>query len=639
MMKKLLLTLTAAAVCAGAVQSQTRLALYEEFSGENCGPCAASNPGLWTLLSGNASKVMLIKYQSPIPTAGPIYNAYTTVTNARLSYYNVPFAPYGRLDGTGLGTGTAASGSPGHVANLTQADINNDYGTASPFNITVTHAWNATGDSLTATVVVTAVSAFAPTGANLKLRAALVEHLSYCAAPGTNGETDFHNVVREMYPDANGTSIPNSWTASQSQTFTLKGRVPAFVDKSNANALVVVWIQNDADKSIPQAAKSTLVPLTLDGAFTGCPNGSINCSTAATVSAPSVATLKNTGSTTLTSATIYYKVDNGAYTSFPWTGSLAAGATTSVSIPAVTLSAVGSHKIYDSVGAINGSAEINVANNTIVVPATFYNKTAGAMPLMTDLETGLPTNMVLHDPNGNGQTWIRKSGAGYKGSSYSLYHNNYVYSAGEVNYVLLPTLTMPAGTKTMDFYYAYAQYSNENDKLEVVYSTDCGTTWTTVWSAQGSTLSTHAVTTAAFVPTSDADWKLKSVNLNSVPNGAMLAFRATSDYGNNLYIDNINVMANVAAGVGNVITGASVSLYPNPAKESATLEFKLNKSTKVVVNVLDAVGRVVTTVANTEMAQGVQQLAIPTSNLAGGMYNVSVQTEEGTVTKTLSVIK
>src|ERR1700745_573259 len=110
-MKKLVLSLAAFAVF--TENGQQRLALYEEFSGENCGPCAQANPGLWTLISGNPTKALLIKYQSPIPSAGPIYNLYKTVTNARMSYYSVPFAPYGRLDGTGLGTGTAAPSSPG----------------------------------------------------------------------------------------------------------------------------------------------------------------------------------------------------------------------------------------------------------------------------------------------------------------------------------------------------------------------------------------------------------------------------------------------------------------------------------------------------------------------------------------------
>ena len=260
-MKKVLLTAVALAAGSASLHAQQRLALYEEFSGENCVPCAASNPALWTLLSANTSKVLLIKYQSPIPSAGPIYNAYTTVTNARLSYYSVPFAPYGRLDGTVQGVG---SSSPGHVNYLTQGIINTEAAAPTPFNITSSHQWNATGDSVTVSVNLAALSAYAPAGANLKLRVALIEHLQYPVAPGTNGETEFHNVVREMYPNAGGTQLPNAWTAGQSQSFTLKGRVPSYVDKAGVDTRVAVWIQDDATKGVPQALATAPVPLPVD---------------------------------------------------------------------------------------------------------------------------------------------------------------------------------------------------------------------------------------------------------------------------------------------------------------------------------------------------------------------------------------
>ena len=61
-MKKLLLI--AATIGIAASSNAQRMSIYEEFSGENCGPCAASNPALWTLMSANTSKVILVKYQS-----------------------------------------------------------------------------------------------------------------------------------------------------------------------------------------------------------------------------------------------------------------------------------------------------------------------------------------------------------------------------------------------------------------------------------------------------------------------------------------------------------------------------------------------------------------------------------------------
>jgi hypothetical protein len=40
------------------LHAQGRFSLYEEFTGENCSPCAAANTGLWSLLNSNTSAVM-----------------------------------------------------------------------------------------------------------------------------------------------------------------------------------------------------------------------------------------------------------------------------------------------------------------------------------------------------------------------------------------------------------------------------------------------------------------------------------------------------------------------------------------------------------------------------------------------------
>jgi hypothetical protein len=643
-MKKLLLALSAVALSATVSTAQT-LALYEEFSGENCGPCAAANPGLWTLISGNASKVMLIKYQSPIPSAGPIYNAYKTITDARMTYYSVPFAPYGRLQGTNLGSGTAAPSSPGHVANLTQADINAGAAATAPLNLTVTHTWNSTGDSVTANVTVTAPAAFAPSGGNLKLRIAIIEHLVYATPPGTNGETDFHNVVREMVPNAGGTQILNSWTASQSQVYTVKGKVTNILDKTNSECILVAWIQNDADKAIYQAAKSGHITIATDaGATAATPASKLGCATAST-SMASTMTLKNTGTTTLTSAKIYYRADNGAYGATPvsWTGSLAPGATTSVSIPAVTLS-LGNRSIVDSVAMPNGSNDINGGNNVISTKVTVVNTAGVSIPLSANFEAAnFPTGWTAYEPAGLGYTWVNGNGTNlaHNGSSYMPWYKVGTYPSGSVGYLLMPTPTI-SGAVALDFWQAYCQKTAaNNDKLEVVYTTNCGTSWTTLWSAQGSSLATAAPQTAYWLPSpasGSPDWKQRSVSLSSVPANSVIAFRATANGGNNMFIDDVNIRAG-GVGVNNVIAENSVSVFPNPAREAATLEFRLSNPTKVNITVQDAVGHTVAVVSDATLQAGNQRFNISTSSLAAGLYNIAIRTEEGTTTQRLSVVK
>jgi hypothetical protein len=647
-MRKLVLTTALAALSSAALYAQTpRLALYEEFSGENCGPCAASNPAFWSLLSGgtNPSKVLLIKYQSPIPSAGPIYNAYTTVTRARLTYYSVPFAPYGRLDGTGLGTGTAALGSDGHIANLLQSDIDADAAVAPPFAITASHQWTANADSLRATVNLSALRAYAPAGANLKLRIALIEHLSYASAPGTNGETEFHNVVREMYPDAAGTQLANSWTLGQTQTITLKGRVPGYVDKAPAGETrIVVWVQNDTDKSIPQAAASTYTLLPVDVASNALVLPStLACATGNTTVAPAVV-LKNTGAAPITSARIYYKLDAGTWQTYNWTGSLASLATTSVTLPTLTVRP-GTHSIADSVALPNNTVDVNKGNNKTSTSLFVYNTAGAALPLAADFEnTGsLPANWLLFDANTNGRNWTvyrhPTASVGHGASTYMLYYNNYDFLSGETNYAILPAAILPTtGTRTLSFYQAHAQYQTLNDRLDVVYSTDCGTTWTSIWNLSGAALATANPTTSRYIPT-QSQWVNRTVDVTAVPVGAMLAFRATSDYGNSLYIDDVTLSAAGVTAVSNVVAANATTLSPNPATNQAVLSFDLLKNTTVSVEVVDALGRIVATpTVGTSLNARTQRVAINTANLAVGLYSVVIRTGEGSLTKHLSVV-
>ena len=63
-MKKLY-TLALAMFVGVAVNAQSqRLTLLEEFTQASCGPCAAQNPALNTLLAGNETKTVSIKYQT-----------------------------------------------------------------------------------------------------------------------------------------------------------------------------------------------------------------------------------------------------------------------------------------------------------------------------------------------------------------------------------------------------------------------------------------------------------------------------------------------------------------------------------------------------------------------------------------------
>ena len=84
---------------------------------------------------------------------------------------------------------------------------------------------------------------------------------------------------------------------------------------------------------------------------------------------------------------------------------------------------------------------------------------------------------------------------------------------------------------------------------------------------------------------------------------------------------------------------SSVTLAPNPTASRSVLTLSLEKGTKLSVQVVDMMGRVVNQIADQNLSAGTHTFQIATDNLAAGVYNVRIATAEGVVTQRLSVIK
>jgi len=614
-----------------AVYAQ-KLALYEEFSGENCGPCAASNPGLNALLAapGNDTKVILLKYQSPIPSAGPIYGENTTDVQNRMQYYSVPFAPYARLNGTVVGTGQNA----GHIALTTQAMLDAAAAEATNFSINVGTP-SITGDNFSVDVTITATAAATLSG--VKLRFALLEDLEFATPPGTNGETEFHHVMRKMYPSADGQDAPASWTAGQSQVITITGTIPSYVADEAIDKFFLAWLQDDNSKAVLQAAKSASLP----GPAVAIASGGISVNGDNVVCADAnnfntTATIKNMGTQTLTSATIFYKAGNGAYQAHNWSGSLASGASTNVALPAINVTTPGTITITDSVALPNGQPDVSAINNVTSTVAYMLPATAVPLPASTDYEGNSDTWIGLPGTSGapfftvQVNTLLQSgAGSGYDGSANAIIFPFYSVPQGTGLHVL-PIAEMPAGPKALDFYVAYTQYQNENDQLEVVYSSDCGATWTPVWNKGGANLKTGNAQTAFFVPNNNSQWRMESVDVSNVPEGARIAFRAISDYGNNVFIDNVELRSG-PTGVEEVIAEGSFNIYPNPVDDKLNVNLDIVKGSKVSMSIINILGQQVGETVEHSFNAGQNSTTINTATFTPGVYFLNISTEEGTV--------
>ncbi len=192
------------------------------------------------------------------------------------------------------------------------------------------------------------------------------------------------------------------------------------------------------------------------------------------------------------------------------------------------------------------------------------------------------TNWSIVNSNAS-LSWARSASVGYAPTTgNSCFFNNFsIDDSGNNDELRLPKTTLAGfSSAQLTFDVAYAPYSTVNyDGLEVFISTDCGGTFTTIYSKSNTTLATAPATTATFAPTT-AQWRTETVNLSSYlgQTNVIIGFRNIAGYGNNLYLDNINLtgvataaapVASYTAGTTTICAGSSVS-FTNTSTNSPT---------------------------------------------------------------------
>lgn len=80
-----------------------------------------------------------------------------------------------------------------------------------------------------------------------------------------------------------------------------------------------------------------------------------------------------------------------------------------------------------------------------------------------------------------------------------------------------------------------------------------------------------------------------------------------------------------------------VSIVPNPVTESAVLNFNLEKSSKIQLDIYDCNGRLIKTVSNKRHAAGTNSININVADLPAGIYMLRLQTDDYSNTQRLII--
>jgi hypothetical protein len=644
-----------------SAQSVVRTSLYEEFSGENYGIWFPTNPLLNSLLTNtnNSSLVIPITWAAPLPSAPSLtwalyqtdkaeinwryksssgstvlaspstigygYPSQNTPTDVATNGINIGLT--GRLDGQHQWIFGATSDDP---ADLNNTVISSAQTQTTNFRVTMIPNWSPTFTNCAVSVTVESVTSFTAVG-SLMFRLCLVERvINFSTPPGINGEKTFYDMVRQSYPTtivsgsvtSMGVALSNTWIPAQTQTFTVNCNIPAYIRDPSQMAFVG-FVQDDGDRKVYQTVRTAQpnipndikaaainIPLTCNGFFTP------------------VFTAQNLGPTAVTALTVVPYIDGVAQPSFNYSGNIPGLSSSTIALPNYSAS-YGSHAFSVNVTGVSGG-DMNPVNNT-------FKQAFGVSNIFTTtvtepFATFPPLHWYVLNYDFEPATWGLGSTGGYAASSTSAKFDFWNYLGWGIQYddLVFPALNL-TGTSNiiLSFDVAYAQYTNQNDKLEVMTSTDCGASWTTVYSKQGSVLSTApANSVSAFVPTA-TQWRTETVSLPSLANqpSVIVKFVATSDFGNNLYVDNVNLgqPASIKNEDPDLI---SCDVFPNPTSGSITLAVKSPGNQRTEIKVTNTIGQLIYS-SNIDLHTETNMVLLNSDNWSAGTYFVKV----GTVTK------
>ena len=269
-------------------------------------------------------------------------------------------------------------------------------------------------------------------------------------------------------------------------------------------------------------------------------------------------TITNLSAIAVDTFAVNYTLNSGTPVTQNVYTSLAPGANTTITFPAVTVPS-GSNTISYYSSMLAGTSYIdNIPNNNgassgafnIISPVAFATALGEGFEGFPN-QTPTPSNSLLLNPQNHrvfiiDPTWPGPNAGGF-GNSHNLYRWTFIdgWAGGDYATLVFAKLDFSASVGHAVMYsYSHAQTNGfDNNRLQVLVSTDCGATWNLESELIGSALATTSpMPSGPFYPNASI-WGSDLVDLSAYDGNSevMIAFKGICAGGNNLYIDDIEV--------------------------------------------------------------------------------------------------
>ena len=243
----------------------------------------------------------------------------------------------------------------------------------------------------------------------------------------------------------------------------------------------------------------------------------------------------------------------------------------------------------------------------------------------------LADTWFIEDVTADGSTWETVTSAAASGTRSLRIHNWSNPTEFATDRLITSTMDVSGMEEVIVSYkwaFSFKGANETDDRLKVYASGDCGKTWSLRRMHRGFTdLPSADPHSFAFTPAGPEEWKSYTLDLpypQFLTSGFRLMFEFESRLGNNIFLDDINIVASGPAGVLDLArpAGDPPVLMPNPSSGMTSCAFTLATAAAVTVEVCDAAGRRVHAVEAGTLGAGMHRVAFDGAVFAPGMYFV-----------------
>ena len=593
-----------------------RMVLVERFTSSTCPPCASNNPIMDAfLLSQNPEQITGISYHMnwPAPGNDPMFLYNQSDNTARRTYYAVNSIPQAFMDGI-------QNIQPAYNQGTLLAYFNARKDILSPVTIIVTDS--TYGDSMFVKVLIYCETP--PASPNVTVHIAILEKLiHYSSPPGTNGETDFRDVMRKMLPSASGTPL----TLLPGRTYIIEKRIYKDTLWQTNQLAALVFLQS-GNKEIVNAALEPINFTLISNPAYRVVNQGQSQSAAYKIKIPYVANGYNspvtfTAAVDPPTAGISVTFPSGnVISNFP--DSLTLNVSSNTSVP------TGAYKVVVTGTNTNAKVHKTVVNYLVGKNYVFVGSNRPGLEFRVDNSTYSQTqvfnwdlnsthNFTAVSPQGAGniryvfQSW---SNNGDSSQNVNITANTSEYTVNyKVQYKLLTLLQpsqIPATITGGNTFHDSATTANISiSPLEVQYNGK--TYWFQRWQGTGNGSYTgplpNAQVTMNEVIVETAVWDtIPPIGINNQGTEIPKEFSLSQN-------------------------------YPNPFNPATKIKFGLPRGGFVSLKLYDILGNEVYVLDESYRQAGYYEAEFDGSNLASGVYFYKLETEGYTATKKMLLIK